>query len=134
MVGARSKYSGITAIGLSVCALSLSLLSAGCGNNNAGSAQSAADSTTKSVYDDDVPGVTQNFDDTLKAQVTRSEVGIMSDQMHQLGDYKGLKFVNSDPNKNEYTYRADFSKGSGNVVVRLDSDGRFAAYRFLVPK
>jgi hypothetical protein len=134
MVGARSNHAGITAIGLGACALSLSLVFAGCASSGAGSAQSSADSTTKSVYNDDVAGVTQNFDDGLKAQVTRSEVGIMSDQMHQLGDYKGLTFVNSDPNKNEYTYRADFTKGSGNVVVRLDSDGRFAAYRFLVPK
>jgi len=122
MVGARSK------------ALALSLFLAACSGNAAGSAQGAADNTTKAVYNDDVGGVTQNFDDSLKTQVTRSEVGIMSDQMHQLGDYKGLTFVSSDPNKNEYTYRADFSKGSGNVVVRLDSDGHFAAYRFLVPK
>jgi hypothetical protein len=122
MAGARFK------------ALALSLALAACAGNGAGGAQSAADGTTKAVYNDDVAGVTQNFNDSLKSQVTRSEVGIMSDQMHQLGDYKGLTFVSSDPNKNEYTYRADFTKGTGNVVVRLDSDGRFAAYRFLLAK
>jgi hypothetical protein len=103
---------------------------AACGGGNAGSsAQGNADSATKAVYNDDPAGVTQNFDDTLKAQVTRSEVGILSDQMHKYGEYQGLTFVNSDPAKNEYTYRAGFAKGSMNVVVRLDPDGKFAAYR-----
>ena len=96
--------------------------------------QSETDSATKAVYNDDMSGVTQNFDDALKAQVTRSEVGLMSDQMHQLGDYQGLTFVSSDPNKSEYTYHANFTKGSRPVIVRVDTDGRFAAYRFLVPK
>lgn len=104
-------------------------LAACAGGNGGGQAQSAADATTKAVYNDDADGVTQNFDDNLKSQVTRSEVGIMSDQMHKLGDYKGLTYVSTDPAKNEYTYRADFTKGSMNVVLRLDADGKVAAYR-----
>jgi hypothetical protein len=103
-------------------------------SGTAGGAQAWADSTTQAVYNDDVNAVTKNFDDNLRSQVTRTEVGIMSDQMHQLGDYKGLTFVSDNPSKNEYTYRAGFSKGDASVVVRLDADGRFAAYRFLVPK
>lgn len=125
MAGARFKCAA---------GVSLALALAACGGNGAGTAQAGADNTTKAVYNDDVNGVTQNFDDNLKTQVTRSEVGIMSDQMHQLGDYQGLTFVSSDPNKNEFTYRATFSKGAGNVVVRVDTDGHFSAYRFLLPK
>jgi hypothetical protein len=53
--------------------------------------------------------------------------------MHKQGDYQGLTFVSSDPNKNEYTYRANFSKGSMNVVIRLDQNGEIAAYRVLAP-
>jgi hypothetical protein len=98
-----------------------------------GSAQAATESATKAVYDDNASAVTQNFDDSLKSQVTRSEIGLMSDQMHRLGDYKGLRFVSSDAARDEYTYRATFSKGSLPIVVRLDADGRFAAYRMLVP-
>jgi hypothetical protein len=127
MVGALSN------IRLRFASVSLLLALAACGGTGGG-VQASADRTTKAAYDDNVEGVTQNFDEALKTQVTRSEVGIMSDQMHQLGDYHGLTFVNSDPNKNEYTYRADFTRGHANVVVRLDADGRFAAYRFLVPK
>jgi hypothetical protein len=108
-------------------------LAACAAGNSGGQAQSAADATTKAVYNDDADGVTQNFDDNLKAQVTRSEVGILSDQMHKLGDYKGLTYVSTDPAKNEYTYRADFSKGSMNVVLKLDADGKVAAYRVFAP-
>jgi len=110
------------------------LMLAACnGGNSGGAAQNSADTTTKAVYNDDLGGVTQNFDDTLKTQVTRSEVGILSDQMHKLGDYQGLTFVSSDPNKSEYTYRAGFTKGTMNVVVRLDPDGKLSAYRVFAP-
>jgi hypothetical protein len=114
--------------------LSFALVLAACGGNGDGQAQSLADSTTKAAYDDNPDGVTAHFDDQLKAQVTRSEVGILSDRMHQQGDYQGLSFVSSDPNKNEYTYRANFSKGSMNVVLRLDENGEIAAYRVMAPQ
>lgn len=113
--------------------LALALGLAACGGNQTGQAQNAADATTRAVYNDDVNSVTQDFDDNLKAQVTRSEVGILSDQMHKFGDYKGLTYVSNDPGKNEYTYRADFTKGSMNVVLKLDADGKVAAYRVFSP-
>lgn len=113
---------------------SLVLALAACGGNAASGAQNSADSITKAVYNDDVNGVTQNFDDALKARVTRSEVGIMSDRMHASGDYQGLTYVSDDAVKNEYTYRANFSKGTMTVVMRLDPDGKVAAYRVLSPQ
>lgn len=114
-------------------ALSLVLALAACGGGGNGQAQNLADSTTKAVYNDDPSGVTAHFDDQLKSQVTRSEVGILSDQMHKAGDYQGLSLLSTDPNKNEYTYKANFSKGSMNVVVRLDANGEIAAYRVMAP-
>ncbi len=121
------------AVAALVCG-SFALALAACGGGGgSGQAQSLADSTTKAVYNDDPDGVTAHFDDQLKSQVTRTEVGILSDQMHKQGDYQGLTFVSTDPNKNEYTYRATFSKGSMNVVVRLDQNGEIAAYRVLAP-
>ncbi len=86
------------------------------------------------MYNDDPNSVTSHFDDQLKPQVTRTEVGILSDQMHKQGDYQGLTFVSDDPTKNEYTYRANFSKGSMNVVIKLDQNGQIAAYRVLAPQ
>lgn len=117
---------------LVVCG-SFALALAACGGGGSGQAQSLADSTTKAVYNDDPGGVTAHFDDQLKPQVTRTEVGILSDQMHKQGDYQGVSLLSNDPNKNEYTYRANFSKGSMNVVLRLDQNGEIAAYRVLAP-
>jgi len=117
---------------LAMCG-SFALALAACGGGGTGQAQTLADSTTKAVYNDDPGGVTAHFDTDLKSQVTRTQVGILSDQMHKQGDYRGLSFLSSDPNKNEYTYRANFSKGSMNVVVRLDQSGEIAAYRVLAP-
>ncbi|MGZ3498003.1 MAG: hypothetical protein ACXWNK_16920 [Vulcanimicrobiaceae bacterium] len=123
------------AIGLMLLsAIALAGCSGGPASANGGAAQSAADSTTKAVFNNDIDGVTSNMDDSLKNQVTRAQVGTLSDQMHKLGDYKGLTFVNSDPNKGEYTYRADFTGGSSNLVVRLDSDGKLSAYRVFMSK
>lgn len=112
---------------------SFALALAACGGGGTGQAQNLADTTTKAVYNDDPGAVTAHFDDQLKPQVTRTEVGILSDQMHKRGDYQGLSFVSSDPNKSEYTYRANFSKGSMSVILRLDQNGDIAAYHVLAP-
>lgn len=94
-----------------------------------GAAQGTTDTVTKAVYDDDVDAVQSHFDTTLQSQVSRGDVGTLSDKMHALGAYKGLTYLSDDPAKTEFTYRADFEKGSMNVVVRVDKDGKLAAYR-----
>ena len=107
-----------------------------CANSSAspGTAQTTADNVTKAVYDDSIDGVMSNLDENEKQSVSRGEIGTMSDQMHKLGDYKGLTFLNADASKSEFTYRADFSGGTANVVVRLDSDGKLSAYHVFIPK
>ncbi len=110
------------------------VLLAGCTSSpSTGAAQSTADGVTTAVYNNDIDALTSNFDDQLKSQVSRAEVGALSDKMHTLGAYKGLTYVSSDPAKNEFTYRADFDRGSMNVVLRLDSDGKVSAYRVFAP-
>lgn len=99
------------------------------GCNSTSGSQATADSITRSVYNNDADGASANFDDALKQQVTRASVGTLSDRMHKVGDYKGLTYVSSDPLKNEFDYRADFTNGSMMVVMRLDSQGKVAAYR-----
>ena len=98
-----------------------------------GSAQNTADGITKAAYNDDYAGVSANFDDAVKRTVGRAEVGAMSDKMHKLGDYTGLTLLASNPAKNEFTYRAAFSHGTMNVGLRLDPDGKVAAYRIFLP-
>ncbi|MDE2481421.1 MAG: hypothetical protein KGN02_04450 [bacterium] len=113
----------------------VALLPAACSGAQAGggSAQATADGVTKAVYADDIDGVTSSFDDGLKSQVSRAEVGALSDKMHALGAYKGLTFMSTDPAKSEFDYRADFDKGSMNVVIRMDTDGKLSAYRIFAP-
>jgi len=108
--------------------LAAGLLSA-CGSNPAGAAQSTADSVTKAVYANDAAAVSANFDDALKGKITLGEVGTLSDQMHKLGNYKGLTLLSQDATKNEFTFRAAFDKGSMNVAERLDPNGQVSAYR-----
>lgn len=116
---------------LVVLALLTGVLAACAAGAPGGNAQNLADSSTKAAYNNDLSGLTSNFDDALARQVTRAEVGTISDQMHKLGDYKGLTLLKSDLTKNEFTYRADFTGGSMNVVVRVDPNGKLAAYRAL---
>jgi hypothetical protein len=99
---------------------------AACGHSDP---QSAANSVTRAVFENNVAAVTSYFDDALRPQVTRASVGVLSDKMHSLGTYKGLTLVATDATRREYTYRANFSRGTLNVVVRVDPDGRLAAYR-----
>jgi hypothetical protein len=91
--------------------------------------QSTANDVTRAVYDNDVRGVTSHVDEALLPQVSRASVGTISDKMHAMGTYTGLTPIASDPVKNEYTYRANFAKGTMNVVIRIDADGKLAAYR-----
>jgi len=105
------------------------LLAAGLAACAGADPQSTANGVTRAVYDDNLSAVTPYFDDALRPQVSRAGVGVISDKMHALGNYSGLTLLASDSTKHEYTYRANFSKGTMNVVVRLDGDGRLAAYR-----
>jgi hypothetical protein len=105
------------------------ILSACGGGGSTGAAATTADGVTKAAYNNDMATMSANFDSTLQTKVTRAEVGALSDQMHKLGDYQGLSLMATDLTKNEYTFRANFSKGTMTVVERLDPNGQVAAYR-----
>ena len=116
-----------------IACLILGAALASCGSP-AANAQNQADGVTKAVYNNDGAAVAKNFDSALQKQVTRAQVGMLSDKLHKLGDYKGLTYVSNDGLKNEYTYRANFSNGMAPVIVRFDSDGKVAAYRISLPQ
>ena len=99
---------------------------AACGRSDP---QASANGVTRAVFDNNLAAVAPYFDDALRPQVTRASVGVLSDKMHALGAYNGLTLVATDGTRHEYSYRANFSKGTLNVVVRVDPDGRLAAYR-----
>jgi protein involved in sex pheromone biosynthesis len=102
----------------------------GCANDsNSSNEAKLANQVTRAIYNNDISGVTSNFDSTLAAQVTRASVGALSDKMHALGNYQGLTEAAMDIPSHRYTFDAKFDKGDMTVGMRLDASGKIAAYR-----
>ncbi len=103
----------------------------GCGSKGgAGNTETTlADQVTRAVYNNDMAGVTSNFNSDLASQVTRASVGTLSDKMHALGNYQSITEAATDIPSRRYTFDAKFDNGDMTVFVRLDTDGKIAAYR-----
>lgn len=110
---------------LFACAVAVVAL-AGCASNE----MKMADSTTRAVYDNNYDGVTQNFTPDLAKQVSRGQLGQLSDLMHSHGDYKGLTETGTEPD-GAYDFRADFSSGNLIVKMKLDPSGKISGYRVI---
>jgi hypothetical protein len=113
---------------LALAALALAIGATGCAHRG-DDPQTLADDTTRGVYNVDIAATTAHFDDALKGQVTRGSIGQISDEMHALGAYHGLKPATSDPDNGRYDFQAAFDKGTLIVHLRLDPDGKIGAYR-----
>ncbi len=113
--------------GLAV-ALALGLTLASCAHSGT-NPTSLADRTTKAVYDLDIDATGADMDDALKSQLTRSSLGDLSDRMHSLGQYKGLKQTSGDADRGRYAFEAGFDRGTLDVDLRLDPSGKIGAYR-----
>lgn len=114
-------------ISVALAAVALTIAASACANH--ADPQALADQTTRSVYAADYDGTVKNFDDTLKAQVTRGSLGDLSDKMHALGAYHGLKQAQSQPDSGRYLYTASFDKGTLVIELRIDPQQKIAAYR-----
>jgi hypothetical protein len=112
-----------------LAAVALAIAASACAQQQQLDPQALADQTTRAVYDADYDRTTALFDDALKGQVTRASVGALSDQMHALGAYRGLKAVSSNPDKGRYDYEAAFDKGTMLVQMRIDPTRKIGAYR-----
>jgi len=108
----------LLALGLAACA-------------QAKNPQDTATTVAKALYNNDYSGAVANFDDSLKSQATRTQVAMISDKMHALGDLQSLSQTRSDPDTRRYWYDAKFSNGDMTVEMRLHADGSIAAYRVL---
>jgi hypothetical protein len=117
---------------VAVAAVAFAIAASACAQNRV-DPQVLADQTTRSVYNADYDGTTSHFDDAAKAQVTRGSLGELSDKMHALGAYQGLKPNSSDPSTGRYVYEASFDKGTMLIELRMDPDQKIAAYR-VVPQ
>ena len=101
---------------------------AGCAHTDASPA-ALADRTTRAVYNLDIDATGAGMDDALKSQLRRSTLGDLSDRMHALGPYTGLKQTSGDADKGRYAFEADFERGTLEVDLRLDPSGKIGAYR-----
>jgi hypothetical protein len=117
---------------LIVAAIVFAIAASACARH-ASDPQTLADDTTRAIYNADLDGTVAHFDDALKGDVTRGTLGEVSDEMHALGAYHGLKPVSSDPDKGRYNFQATFDKGSLIVEMRLDPDQKIGAYH-VVPQ
>ena len=112
---------------LFACAVAVVAL-AGC----ASSESKLAESTTRAVYENNIDSVTRNFTPDLAKQVSRAQLGQLSDLMHARGDYKGLTETGTEPD-GAIDYRADFTNGSLIVKMKIDPSGKISGYRVIPP-
>jgi hypothetical protein len=116
-------------------AAGLMLLALGaCSGGGATSPEKAINDTTEAVYNDDLNAMQSHFDDALRKQVTLDGVGTLSQKLHAFGAYKGVTQTAADANGGRYDYDAAFDNTTMAVHVRVDGDGRIAAYRIDVPQ
>jgi len=105
-----------------------------CSGGAATSPEKVVNDTTQAVYNDDLNAMQSHFDDGLRKQVTLDGVGTLAQKLHTFGAYKGLTQTAADANGGRYDYSAAFDNATMAVHVRVDSDGRIAAYRIDVPQ
>jgi ABC-type glycerol-3-phosphate transport system substrate-binding protein len=111
----------------------LALALAACGGG-ATSPQKVTNDTTAAVYNDDLNAMQSHFDSALQKQVTIDGVATLSQKLHAFGAYRGLTQTAADATGGRYDYNAAFDNATMAVHVRVDSDGRIAAYRIDVPQ
>ncbi|MDH2908521.1 MAG: hypothetical protein HKL92_05225 [Candidatus Eremiobacteraeota bacterium] len=100
---------------------------AGCAAAPQAQAQRLTESMTRAILSDNPGSVAHGLSGVGK--ISRAEVGLLSDKLNALGKYQGLKLLAYNATKNEFAYRANFTKGETRIVVRLDRQDRLSAYR-----
>lgn len=96
--------------------------------------QNVADEATKAVYNDDLNAMQSHFDAALQKQVTIDGVNALSQRLHAFGSYKGVTQTAADTNTGRYDYTATFDNATMTLHVKVDPDGKLAAYRIDVPQ
>ncbi len=105
-----------------------------CGGGAGTSPEKVTNETTQAVYNDDLNAMQAHFDGPLQKQVTIDGVNTLSQKLHAFGAYKGLTQTAADETGGRYDYSAAFDNATMAVHVRVDQDGRIAAYRIDVPQ
>lgn len=109
-----------------------SCLPAAC-SNGSGSPQQLAEKITRAVYANDLDTTVATFDDETKRDISRSQLGDLSDRMHALGALKSIVPRDANADSGRYEFDAAFTGGMMLVQMRIDPSGKVGAYR-VVPE
>ncbi|HMD03104.1 MAG TPA: hypothetical protein VKG44_09105 [Candidatus Baltobacteraceae bacterium] len=113
--------------------LAAAALLAGCAGEN--HYEQLADQVTKAVIANDMRPVEKDFNALARPQLeNRAKVGALSDQLNALGTFKRNR---EDTPKGEpstyHAFAAEFTKGTWQLVMRLDADGKIASFHIAPP-
>jgi predicted transcriptional regulator of viral defense system len=117
----------MTTIRVALAALALTL--AACAGEN--HYEQLADQVTKAVVANDMRPVEKDFNALARPQLeNRAKVGALSDQLNALGTFKRAKeeSVAGEP-AGVHAFDAEFDKGTWQILMRIDADGKIAAYQ-----
>lgn len=87
--------------------------------------------TTAAIASDDVARVSSAFDDQVRPQVTPATVAALAQIMQRYGPYEHVEQISEIPARRRYDFEAYFVGGSMLVQLRLDADGKIAAYHVI---
>jgi len=87
-----------------------------------------AEKMTRAMYAGDVAAATAPMDADLAKKVTASDVNELSESMQKLGTLQSFKLSRSAEDQRKYEYVAQFDKGTMNVDVAFDPDGKVSDF------
>jgi hypothetical protein len=94
-----------------------------------------ADDVTKAIVANDMRPVESDFNAIVRPKLlNRAYVGALSDQLNALGPLKRIHETTvRDAPAGEHTFDAVFEKSTWKEVVKIDSEGKIAAFYVHAP-
>jgi len=116
---------------LALAALALALAS--CAGEN--HYEQLADQVTRAIVANDMRPVEKEFNALARPQLeNRARVGELSDELGALGTFKrSHEEVVAGETAGVHTFSAEFAKATWRIQMRIDSDGKIAAFRITPP-
>lgn len=112
------------------CGALFSLLLTACSSATS-QPQQLAEKITRAVYANDLDTTVAAFDEQTKRDVSRSQLGDLSDRMHALGALKSIVARDGNADSGRYEFDASFTGGMMLVQMRIDPSGKVGAYRVI---
>ena len=95
-----------------------------------------ADQVTKAIVQNDMRPVEKDFNAIVRPKLlNRARVGELSDELNALGSFKGVKeTTEKGAPEGDHTFNAEFQKATWVEQMRIDSDGKIAAFYVHPPR